>query len=218
MEGSGNKLLAKTFFWMFLGLLGTGLVAFYTYASGLYLSIVTSSSSLAIIALVEVVVVMLFSFLFKKLPPIVVGILYFIYAFINGFTFSSIFAVFEMSSIVYVFFLTAILYAVLAFCGYKTNINISKWSTILFIALIISLIASIINIFLGNSMLDLILDWVIIFIFAGYTVYDMNMVKQLENDTSLPQEKKYIYCAMQLYLDFINLFIRLLSIFGNRRD
>ena len=51
-----------------------------------------------------------------------------------------------------------------------------------------------------------------------YTVYDMNMVKQLENDTSLPQEQKYIYCAMQLYLDFINLFIRLLAIFGKRRE
>lgn len=210
--------MSKTFFWMFLGLLGTGLVAFYTYSSGLYLSIFTSSSSLAIIAIIEVVVVLLFSFLFKKLPPIVVGILYFIYAFINGFTFSSIFAVFEMSSIVYAFFATSILYAVLAFCGYKTNLDVSKWSTILFIALLISLVVSIVNLFLGNSMLDVILNWVVIFIFAGYTIYDMNMLRQLENDTSLPQEKIYIYCAMQLYLDFINLFIRILSIFGKRND
>ena len=210
--------MSKTFFWMFLGLLGTGLVGFYTYSSGLYLSIFTSSSSLAIIAMIEVIVVLLFSFLFKKLPPMVVGILYFIYAFINGFTFSSIFAVFEMSSIVYAFFATSILYAVLAFCGYKTNLDVSKWSTILFIALLISLVVSIVNLFLGNSMLDIILNWVVIFIFAGYTIYDMNMLRQLENDTSLPQEKIYIYCAMQLYLDFINLFIRILSIFGKRND
>ena len=67
-------------------------------------------------------------------------------------------------------------------------------------------------------MLDIILNWVVIFIFAGYTIYDMNMLRQLENDTSLPQEKIYIYCAMQLYLDFINLFIRILSIFGKRND
>lgn len=218
MENSENKILSKTFFWMFLGLLGTGLVAFYTYTSDLYLSIFSSPSSLGIIAIVEVVVVLLFSFLFRKLPPLAVGILYFIYAFINGFTFSSIFAVFELSSIAYVFFLTAALFAVLAICGYKTNINISKWSTILFIALIISLIASIINIFIGSSLLDLALNWIIIFIFAGYTIYDMRVLKELENDQSLNQDKKYIYCAMQLYLDFINLFIRLLSLFGKSKD
>jgi hypothetical protein len=218
LENSENKILSKTFFWMFLGLLGTGLVAFYTYASGLYLSVVTSTSSLGLIALVEVVVVLLFSFLFKKLPPIVVGILYFVYAFLNGFTFSTIFVAFEMNSIVFLFFLTAILFGVLAVFGYTTKIDISRWSTILFIALIVSFIASLINLLLNNSMLDLILDWIIIFIFAGYTIYDMNIVKQIENDESLPQDKKAIYCAMQLYLDFINLFIRILSIFGNRKD
>ena len=105
LENSNNKILSKTFFWMFLGLLGTGLVAVYTYTSDLYLSIFSSPSSLGILVIVEVVVVLLFSFLFRKLPPIAVGILYFIYAFINGFTFSSIFAVFELSSIIYVFFL-----------------------------------------------------------------------------------------------------------------
>lgn len=218
MENSDNKILNKTFFWMFLGLLGTGLVAYYTYVSELYLAIFSTPSSLGILAIVEVVVVLLFSFLFRKLPPLVVGILYFIYAFINGFTFSSIFAVFELNSIIFVFFLTAILYAVLAFCGYKTNIDVTKWSTILFIALLISLVASIINIFLGNTFLDIVLNWVIIFIFAGYTIYDMHILRELQNDSSINQDKVYIYCAMQLYLDFINLFIRLLSIFGNRRD
>lgn len=218
MENTDNKIMSKTFFWMFLGLLGTGIVAYYTYASDLYLSIFSSPSSLGILALIEVVVVLVFSFLFKKLPPLVVGILYFVYSFINGFTFSSIFAVYEIGSIAYVFLLTSILYAVLAFCGYKTNINIRKWSTILFIALIISLIASFINIFVGNSLLDIGLSWLIIFIFAGYTIYDMHILKELSSDTSLNQEKIYIYCAMQLYLDFINLFIRLLRLFGRSRD
>ena len=83
-ELENRNILSKTFFWMFLGLLGTGLVAFYTYSSGLYLSIFTSVSSLAILALVEVVVVIVFSLCFRKLPPTVVGILYFVYAFLNG--------------------------------------------------------------------------------------------------------------------------------------
>lgn len=217
-ELDSRKVLSKTFFWMFLGLLGTGLVAFYTYSSGLYLSIFTSVSSLAILALVEVVVVIVFSLCFRKFPPTVVGILYFVYAFLNGFTFSSIFAVYEISSIMYVFLLTSILYAVLAFCGYKTNIDVSKWSTILFVALIVSLIASIVNLFLGNTMVDIVISWIVIFIFAGYTIYDMHVLRELSSDPSINQDKVYIYCAMQLYLDFINLFIRLLRIFGRSRD
>jgi hypothetical protein len=217
LENSENKIISKTFFWMFLGLLGTALVGIYTYSSGLYLSMI-SYNTLSIIAIVEVVIVLIFSLLFKKLPPTAVGILYFLYAFINGFSFSVIFAAFDLSSIVLTFILTAILYAVLAICGYTTNIDVSKWSTILFVALLVSLVASIINIFIGNSFVDIALDWIIIFIFAGYTIYDMNMLKRLQNDSSLNQEKIYIYCAMQLYLDFINLFIRLLSRFGKSRD
>lgn len=217
-ELENRNILSKTFFWMFLGLLGTGLVAFYTYSSGLYLSIFTSVSSLAILALVEVVVVIVFSLCFRKLPPTVVGILYFVYAFLNGFTFSSIFAVYEISSIMYVFLLTSILYAVLALCGYKTKIDVSKWSTILFVALIVSLIASIVNLFLGNTMVDIVISWIVIFIFAGYTIYDMHILRELSSDPSINQDKVYIYCAMQLYLDFINLFIRLLRIFGKSRD
>ena len=217
-ELENRNILSKTFFWMFLGLLGTGLVAFYTYSSGLYLSIFTSVSSLAILALVEVVVVIVFSLCFRKLPPTVVGILYFVYAFLNGFTFSSIFAVYEISSIMYVFVLTSILYVVLAFYGYKTKIDVSKWSTILFVALIVSLIASIVNLFLGNTMVDIVISWIVIFIFAGYTIYDMHILRELSSDQSINQDKVYIYCAMQLYLDFINLFIRLLRIFGKSRD
>ena len=67
-------------------------------------------------------------------------------------------------------------------------------------------------------MLDLILDWVILIVFFGTTMYDINKIKMLSTDESLNQDKIHIYCAMQLYLDFINIFIRMLSIFGKRRD
>lgn len=217
-ELENRNVLSKTFFWMFLGLLGTGLVAFYTYSSGLYLSIFTSVSALPILALVEFVIVIVLSLCFKKLPPAVVGILYFVYAFLNGFTFSSIFAFYEISSIMYVFLLTSILYAVLAFCGYKTNIDVSKWSTILFVALIVSLIASFVNLFLGNKIINIVICWIFVFFFAGYTIYDTHILRELSRDPSINQDKAYIYCAMQLYLDFINLFIRLLTIFGKHKD
>ena len=67
-------------------------------------------------------------------------------------------------------------------------------------------------------MVDIVISWIVIFIFAGYTIYDMHILRELSSDQSINQDKVYIYCAMQLYLDFINLFIRLLRIFGKSRD
>ena len=87
-----NKLFGKTFFWMFLGLLGSALIAWYTYSSGLFFQILLADSFTGLL-IIELVAVLLFSFLFRKLPPVVVGILYFIYAALNGVTLSVIFAV-----------------------------------------------------------------------------------------------------------------------------
>ena len=169
-----TKLIPKTFFWMFLGLLGTAIISWYTYSSGLFARLI-AQNYWPILLIVEVVVVLLFSFLFRKLSPTVVGILYFVYAALNGVTLS-------------------------------------------FTALIIGIVLSVINIFLGNSTLDIILDWVILLIFFGITIYDMNNIKNLQYEEGINQEKLYIYGAMQLYLDFINIFIRILSIFGDTRD
>lgn len=212
-----ENLIAKTFFWMFLGLLGTAIIAWYTYSTGLFIEII-SGDYWSILLIAEVVVVLLFSFLFKKLPPVVVGILFFVYAALNGVTLSTIFVIFELTSIVYLFIASAILFGGLALIGYKTKADLSKWHTILFGVLIVGVILSIINIFIGNGMLDLILDWVILLVFFGITIYDMNKIKNLSEEVELDQEKLHIYGAMELYLDFINIFIRILSIFGKRRS
>ena len=139
-----DKLLPKTFFWMFLGLLGTAIVAWYTYASGLFIDIIIGDywSTLLI---VEIAVVLLFSFLFKKLPPIIVGILFFLYAFINGVTLSTIFILFELTSIVYLFIASAILFGGMALYGYKTKKDLSNWRILLFGSLLIGLILSLVN-------------------------------------------------------------------------
>ena len=212
-----NDFIPKTFFWMFLGLLGTAIVAWYTYSSGLFLNIL-NGGSFGVLLIVEVIVVLLFSFLFKKLSPTVVGILYFIYAAINGVTLSTIFVVFELQSIVLLFIASSILFGGLALYGYKTSKDLSNWRTLLFGTLIVGLIVSIINLFIRNSMLDLILDWVILFVFFGITAYDMNKIKQLTLLPDLDKNKLHIYGAMELYLDFINIFLRILSIFGKRRN
>lgn len=99
---------------------------------------------------------------------------------------------------------------------YKCHIYIlQKQKYCIFIA---GLIVSIINLFIGNTMLDIILDWVILLVFFGITAYDMNKIKQLYLDENLDKSKLHIYGAMELYLNFINIFLRILSIFGKRRD
>lgn len=212
-----NDFIPKTFFWMFLGLLGTAIVAWYTYSSGLFINIL-ANDAFGILLIAEVVVVLLFSFLFRKLSPTAVGILYFIYAAINGVTMSTIFIVFELKSIILLFVASSVLFGGLALYGYKTSKDLSNWRTLLFGTLLIGLIVSLINLFIKNSMLDIILDWVILLVFFGITAYDMNKIKQLSLDENLDKSKLHIYGAMELYLDFINIFLRILSIFGKRRN
>ena len=204
-----NQVLTNTFFRMFLGLLASALTALYVYKSGLYISVLTSGSYIAL-GLVEIAVVLIFSLLFKKLSPTAVTILFFTYAFINGFTLSVIFVAYEMTSIV--------LFGLLSLIGYKTDKDISNWGTILTVALLVGIILTIVNIFVGSSMLDIALDWAILFIFFGLTIYDMNKIKLMQQAGFCEDEKLYVYGAMELYLDFINIFLRILSLFGKRRN
>lgn len=212
-----NSVLTSTFFRMFLGLLASAGTAFYVYQSGLYISVIMNGY-FTTLALVELAVVLVFSLLFKKLSPTAVTLLFFAYAFLNGFTLSVIFAVFEISSVVYAFVGTAALFGVLSFIGYKTDKDISSWGTILSIALIVGLAVTIINIFVGSTMLDIVLDWAILLIFFGLTIYDMNKIKLMQDSGFCDDEKLYVYGAMELYLDFINIFLRILSLFGKRRN
>mgnify|MGYP006069396699 CR=1 FL=1 len=203
---------------MFLGILGTAAVAFYTYQSGLIVSLLENNAFTTLL-IVELIVVLLFSFLFRKLSYQIVALLYFIYAMINGLTFSTLFATFELNSIVYVFVAASVIFAIFAWIGAKTDKDLSNWSTLLMPVLIVGIILSLLNLFVfRSSMLDIILDWVILFLFFGLTIYDVNKLKQLQGEEYANDEKLYIYFAMELYLDFINIFIRLLSIFGRSRD
>lgn len=212
-----NSVLTNTFFRMFLGLLASAITAFYAYYSGLYVNIIMNGYY-AVLAIIEIAVVIIFSLLFKKLSPTAVTVLYFAYAFLNGFTLSVIFAAYEMTSIAYAFVGTAGLFGVLAYLGYKTDKDISNWGTILTVALLIGIILTFINFFIGSSMLDIVLDWAILFIFFGLTVYDMNKIKRMQEMGFCDDEKLYVYGAMELYLDFINIFLRILSLFGKRRN
>ena len=137
-----NKIFGKTFFWMFLGLLGSGIIAAYTYYSGLIVNIVTDGYWSALLIL-ELVVVILFSFLFRKLSPTAVGVLYFLYSMINGVTLCTVFAVYELNSIISLFVVSALIFATLGYIGYKTDKDLSSWGTYLTVFLIAGLILSI---------------------------------------------------------------------------
>ena len=212
-----NTVLTGTFFRMFLGLIASAVTALYAYFSGAYISIILNNTY-TLLAIAEVVVVIVFSLLFKKLSPTAVTVLFFGYAFLNGFTLSVIFAIFEMSSIGICFLATAVLFGILAYLGYKTDKDISNWGTILMVALLVGLVLTIINLFMHSTMLDIVLDWAILLIFFGLTVYDMNKIKGMQEMGFCEDDKLYVYGAMELYLDFINIFLRILSLFGKRKN
>ena len=212
-----NSILTNTFFRMFLGLLASAVTAIYAYYSGIYIDMALNGTFYGL-AIAEVVLVILFSLLFTKASPTAVTVMFFGYAFLNGFTLSVIFAAYELTSIGYAFVATAAMFGILAYLGYKTDKDLSNWSTILTVTLIVGLVLTIINLFIGSTMLDLVLDWSMLFLFFGLTVYDMNKIRAMHEAGFCGDEKLYVYGAMELYLDFINIFLRVLSLFGKRKN
>ena len=138
---------------------------------------------------------------------------------INGITLSAVFVVYELSSIVSVFVISAIVFGILGFIGYKTNKNLSSWGTYIIVFLIAGIVLSLLNLIVfRSSVLDIAIDWLILILFCGATIYDINKIKVLQESDDINQDKIHIYCAMQLYLDFINIFLRILSLFGRSKD
>lgn len=210
-----NKIYSKMFGWLFIGLL-------ITFVSGYALSLneMVLNSVLAIgiipIIVIELVVAVLMGFRIQKMKPLTAKICYILYSVVTGVTFSTIFIAFEMSSIIMVFLITALLFGLLAAYGYFTKRDVTKIGNMLFVALIAIIIISIINIFLRSSSIELGISIISVIIFMGYVIYDMNNIKYLLS--SLDDDKASVYGAFQLYLDFINIFIRLLELFGKKDD
>lgn len=138
---------------------------------------------------------------------------------INGVTLSVVFVVYELSSIVSVFIISALVFGILGFIGYKTNRDLNSWGTYIIVFLIAGIVLSLLNLIVfRSSVLDIAIDWLILILFCGTTIYDINKIKVLQESADINQDKIHIYCAMQLYLDFINIFLRILSLFGKSKD
>ena len=157
----------------------------------------------------------------RKRIRILGKILFILYAFISGLTLSAIFLVYTKQSLIMIFVSAALMFGLLSLYGYTTNTNLDSLGKMLIFGLIAIIIVSIINMFVNSSGLNITLSIVSVVIFLGLTAYDMQKLKSIynyygKNENEL--SKASIYGALNLYLDFINIFLELLQLFGKRND
>ena len=220
MSAAFPVLMRKVYVWMTLALALTGFTAYGVATSpGIITALYSNSVLLWGLVIAEFAIVFGVSAAINRLSLTTATLLFVLYSVINGALFSSIFLVYTMSSIASVFFITAGTFGVMALIGYTTKKDLSSMGKILFMALIGIIIATIVNIFLKSSGLETIVSYLGVLIFVGLTAYDTQKIKNMllmAPDAGEASQKIALLGALNLYLDFINLFIYLLRIFGRR--
>ena len=220
MSAAFPILMRKVYVWMTLALVITGATAYGVATSpGLLTAIATNQLLFWGLIIAEFGLVVAISAAINKLSLTTATLLFVLYSVINGATLSFIFAVYTMSSIASVFFITAGTFAVMAVIGYTTKKDLTSMGKILFMALIGIIIATLVNIFLKSTGLQMIVSYLGVLIFVGLTAYDSQKIKQMlltAPDAGEGAQKIALLGALSLYLDFVNLFIYLLRIFGRR--
>ena len=212
-------LMRKVYVWMTLALVITGMTAYGVSTSPAILqAIMTNQVLFWGLMIAEIGLVLWISAGINKLSLTTATLLFILYSVINGVTMSFIFLSYTMTSIANVFFITAGTFAAMAFIGYTTKADLSSMGKYLLMALIGIIIASIVNIFLKNNMFELIISVLGVLIFVGLTIYDTQKIKQMlqYQDGGEAAQKVALLGALSLYLDFINLFLYLLRLFGRR--
>lgn len=218
-ERGMSNFLSKVFLWMMIGLLISGGTAYLTYATPSITKFVYQFYTL--ILLVELIVVISFTALRRKVSPSMAKLLFIIYSIVSGLTLSSIFIVYKLGSIGIVFLAAALMFGLMGIYGLTTKNDLSSFGKILIFALIAIIIMSVINIFVQNSEFNIFICIVSILIFLGLTAWDLNNLKTIYRYYESNEEelnKAAIYGALDLYLDFINIFLNLLNLFGKRND
>lgn len=213
-------LMRKVYVWMSLALVITGFTAYGVATTpGLMMAIATNKILFWGLIIAELGLVFAISGAINRLSLMSATLLFVLYSVINGATLSFIFAIYTMSSIANVFFITAGTFGFMALIGYTTKTDLTSMGKILFMALIGIIIATVVNIFLKSSGLQMIISYIGVLIFVGLTAYDSQKIKQMllmAPDAGEGAQKLALLGALTLYLDFINLFIYLLRIFGRR--
>lgn len=215
-------LMRKVYVWMTLALVITGLTAYgIANSPGLFYAIVSNQFLFWGLVIGEFALVLGINSAIHRLSITTATLLFILYSVVNGATLSVIFMVYALTSIANVFFITAGTFAVMAFIGYTTRKDLTSLGRMLFMGLIGIIIATVVNIFLGSSMLNMIVSYVGILVFIGLTAYDSQKIKRLlytADSTDESAQKIALLGSLTLYLDFINLFLMLLRIFGGNRN
>lgn len=221
---ASRKFIANVFLWMFIALGISAFCAFYFATNPAFLQLLVGANGLSalgwIIMLSPLGFVMLMSYGLNRLSYGVLALIFAVYAAVTGISLSFILLIYTASSVLSVFISSALLFGVMAVAGYTTSQDLTKFGSLMFMGLIGIVIATVVNLFLKSSGLDMAIAYIGVAVFIGLTAYDVQKLKRIGAGLEYGDatSKKYaIMGGLTLYLDFINLFLMLLRVFGRRR-
>lgn len=214
--------MAQVYGWMTVGLLLTAFIAWYAANSSAFMELLYTNRIFFFgLVIAQLAVVFVLSGLVNRLSAGVMTTLFMLYSVLTGLTLSSIFIIYTASSIASTFVVTGGMFGVMSLWGYTTKRDLSGWGNLLFMALIGIILASLVNFWLKSEALMWAVTYIGVVVFVGLTAYDTQKLKnigeQIDVRDSSHLRKYSILGALTLYLDFINLFLMLLRILGNRR-
>lgn len=221
-KAAQSTLLRSVYVWMTLALIITGFVSMYVSQSYQLISFILGNR-LAFWGMLigELALVWYLSARISRISFTKATAMFIIYSILNGATLASIFLIYTMSSIASTFFVTAGTFGVMALYGYVTKTDLTRIGNICLMALIGLIIATVVSLFWNNSMLEMIISYIGVILFVGLTAYDSQKIKRLlmDKDIEVTEETQKIALlgALTLYLDFINLFLYLLRLLGDRK-
>ena len=208
---------------MFVALMITAVTAYAVYSSDAMMELIFTNMILFFgILIAQIALVIFISARIEKIPVSTANALFFLYAILMGVTLSSIFIIYELGMIWNAFLISALMFSVMAVFGILTKRDLTSIGSYLIMGLIGVIIASVVNIFLRSEMLDFIISYIAVFVFLGLTAYNTQRTRNMlrrANEASQHDAiaRISVIGALSLYLNFINLFIRVLSIMGRRR-
>ncbi len=213
-----RQYMLRVYNYMASGLALTGIVAFVVAQNEALLQVIYGTPLKWVVFLAPLGLVLLLGARINKMSATAVQAIFWIFATLMGLSLASIFLVYELPSIARVFFITAGTFGAMSLYGYTTKRDLTGWGSFLFMGLIGIIIASVVNIFMVSSALHFAISVIGVLVFTGWTAYDTQKIKEMyaESDSTAIASKKSIMGALRLYLDFINLFIMLLHLFGRR--
>ncbi len=216
-----SEFVRRVYNWMALGLAVTAITALYIVNSGIVFSLLQNPMILLLLVIGELGIVVALSAAIGRLQSSTALFMFFAYAFLNGLTISTIFLIYTKASIASTFFVTAGTFAAMSVYGYTTRRDLTSMGSFLMMALIGMIIASFANFFFHSPAFYWLITYAGVAIFVGLTAYDAQKIKEMAYagfSGSEDERKGAVIGALRLYLDFINLFLLLLRIFGRRND